>query len=61
MTEYGQPSDCGHLISFTVEESHRQALNYLFNNGMIIEDASPRIAPQDRPPCPDLTQVGLGG
>ncbi len=61
MTEYDQPSDCGHLISFVVEESHRQALNYLFTNGTEIEDGSPRIAPDNRPECPDLSQIGLGG
>jgi hypothetical protein len=61
MTEYDQPSDCGHLISFVVEESHRQALNYLFTDGTEIEDASPRIPPENRPECPDLSQGGLGG
>jgi len=61
MTEYNQPSDCGHLISFVVQESHRQALNYLFSNGTEIEDASPRLAPEDRPECPDLSEIGIGG
>lgn len=61
MTDYGQPSDCGHLISFAVEESHRQALNYLFTDGTVIEDGSPRIAPEDRPECLDLSDVNLGG
>jgi hypothetical protein len=60
MTDYDQPSDCGHLISFVVEESHRQALSFLFNNGTEIEDASPRIAPEDRPECPELTGIPPG-
>ncbi len=57
MTDYDQPSDCGHLISFVVEESHRQALNFLFTNGTEIEDASPRIAAEDRPECPEITGI----
>jgi hypothetical protein len=36
MTDYGQPSDCGHLISFVVEESHRQALNPIWNGWVVV-------------------------
>jgi len=55
MTEYEQPSDCGHLISFTVPEAHQQSIRFLFSNGTLVEDASPRLTPAERPECPDLS------
>lgn len=55
MTDYDHPSDCGHLVGFTVEEAQRQSNNYLFTDGTEIEDASPRLPPEQRPECPDLS------
>jgi len=56
MTEYDQPSDCGHLISFVLPEAVRQSYRYLFSDGTFVEDGSPRLQPDERPECPDLTE-----